>query len=436
WKGEVDLSKVAADSVGYTVTAIDIAGNASVSSRRVVKFDRVPPKINSVSLSNGSVVYGKELTVSGTASDDEGLQKVEVFRKKSENESGTTTSFTYNKTMYSDVIPLDIEDNGSNGVSWSLKGPIDTTALDKEDGTGELTLYVLATDTSGNQMLETRTVSIDQDAARPIVKIGGIDLTASMNSTNPIWVTSNILYSCSINAATNMEIEAAKYGYAANAISKSISSPSSFSIEDMPEGTQSLYFYVKYKSGEEYTSSASYSLSAPKLTDNNKHLYGYKDANAVPQSFVSMTVDLTPPQIKKVFYANESNESSIPTIDETNEAKWSVWNDTEIPAFGGTKRPSVDIVLYVHDANGIGSVSASTRNNETISFEKVDGMSTADGTCYKGTYTPANISGSTRITFTVRDKANNVLSAAYTLYFDNQGPSVIINTSSEQQVSG
>lgn len=443
WKGEVDLSKVAADSVGYTVTAIDSAGNASVSSRRVVKFDRVPPKINSVSLSNGSVVYGKELTVSGTASDDEGLQKVEVFRKKSENESGTTTSFTYTDKSgtktYSDVIPLDIEDNGSNGVSWSLKKPIDTTALDKEDGTevgtGELTLYVLATDTSGNQMLETRAVNIDQDAARPIVKIGGIDLTASMNSENPIWVTSNILYSCSINAATNMEIEAAKYGYAANAISKSISSPSSFSIEDMPEGTQSLYFYVKYKSGEEYTSSASYSLSAPKLTDNNKHLYGYKD-EGISQSFVSMTVDLTPPQIKKVFYANESKESSIPTINETNEAKWSVWSDTEIPAFGGTKRPSVDIVLYVHDANGIGSVSASTRNNETISFEKVDGMSTADGTCYKGTYTPANISGSTRITFTVKDKANNVLSAAYTLYFDNQGPSVIINTSSEQQVSG
>ena len=443
WKGEVDLSKVTADSVGYTVTAIDIAGNASVSSRRVVKFDRVPPKINLVSLSNDSVVYGKKLTVSGTASDDEGLQKVEVFRKKSENESGTTMSFTYTyksgtkiyTKTYSDVIPLDIEDNGSNGVSWSLKGPIDTTALDKEDGTGELTLYVLATDTSGNQMLETRTVNIDQDAARPIVKIGGVDLTASMNSTNPIWVTSNILYSCSINAATNMEIEEAKYGYAANAISKSISSPSSFSIEDMPEGTQSLYFYVKYESGEEYTSSASYSLSAPKLTDNNKHLYGYKGEQAT-QSFVSMTVDLTPPQIKKVFYANESNESSIPTINETNEAKWSVWSDTEIPAFGGTKRPSVDIVLYVHDANGIGSVSASTRNNEIISFEKVDGVSTDGGTCYKGSYTPANISGSTRITFTVRDKANNVLSAAYTLYFDNQGPSVIINTSSEQQVSG
>lgn len=436
WKGEVNLSTVTADSVGYTVTAIDSAGNASVSSRRVVKFDRVPPTINSVSLSNGSVVYGK-LKVSGTASDDEGLQKVEVFRKKSENGSDVTpTEFTYtnkNETKtYSDVIPLEIDDNGSNGVSWSLKEPIDTTALDKEDGTGELTIYVLATDTSGNQMLETRTVSIDQDAARPIVKIGGIDLTSSMNGENPIWVTSKILYSCSITAAANMEIETAKYGYAANAISKSISSPSSFSIENMPEGKQSLYFYVKYTSGEEYTSSESYSLNAPKLTDNKNNKYGYKDGG-IPQSFVSMTVDLTQPEIKKVFYANESNESSTPTTDGT---KWSEWKDSEIPAFGGTKRPSVDIALYVYDENGIESVSATMRNNDTISFVPV-GEESADGEiCYKGTYKPENISGSTRITFTIRDKAKNVLTAAYQLYFDNQGPSVIINTRSEQQVSG
>ena len=122
----------------YQVAALNIAGEGprsnEVSATPNALADSTPPAATIVSLSNGTVVNSTTLTLTGTASDNVAIEKVEV------STDGTTWILATGTTSWSATMTLK---EGSNMV------------------------FVRTTDTSGNVDVKTITVTVEQANVAP-----------------------------------------------------------------------------------------------------------------------------------------------------------------------------------------------------------------------------------------------------------------------------
>lgn len=115
-----------------TVNVNDNDGNAATAGTTSFTVDTVAPALNVTAPAEGFITNKAALTVTGTATDNESIEKVEVYQ------------------------------NGTNKGAATINGSNWTKSITLTEGTN--TIKVIATDTSGLTTEITRTVTLDTKA--------------------------------------------------------------------------------------------------------------------------------------------------------------------------------------------------------------------------------------------------------------------------------
>jgi hypothetical protein len=142
----------------------DIAGNRTIQSFPIL-VDRTDPATPVISSHSENDIVNKTITVSGSASDTQGLDSVIV-----EIYNDTTTLWE----------PLVV----TGTYSWSTTintETYDTGDYDTNGGTAgtQISLRVTANDAAGNSGSATRALTIDQNSDRPVITINNLDTSGT-----------------------------------------------------------------------------------------------------------------------------------------------------------------------------------------------------------------------------------------------------------------
>ncbi len=142
--------------------AVDFAGNQSAAAVRTFFLDQAPPTIDETAINSTAQVYRNvHFTLSGHASDTNGLDTVTVSEKKNGGASTTVLSQTYGGA------------NTNQAWSWTLPGT-------ETDGTFEYT--ITATDVAGKTTTINRTVTLD--TASPLLTISAPSANSWVDTAN------------------------------------------------------------------------------------------------------------------------------------------------------------------------------------------------------------------------------------------------------------
>jgi large repetitive protein len=246
------------------VRAIDVAGNQRISSFPVF-VDKQAPSLTIMSHTDSAVV-NKTITISGNASDTQGLAGVEVFV----TEDGSIDENTVWTTL------------GSGGTTWSVT--LNTLTQLTASFSGNVTVKAVATDEAGNTTEETVVLNVDQDSDKPIITLNNIDLSGATRSLK----LSRIIYgniSDDDGAVTSLKISVDNTNWDTVTVS---GGSWSYSIPgSQADGTVNLYFDVKDNKGTDFKTGTGLS---PKIV-NSAEPSGYQETMAV------FTLDTIPPTI-------------------------------------------------------------------------------------------------------------------------------------------
>ncbi|MGP1594752.1 MAG: hypothetical protein ACTTH8_05865 [Treponema sp.] len=362
-----------------TVQLTDNAGNTADFALFTLQLDNTLPtvKINTPAAGTAPTEYvtvNKTITVSGTASDNrEIVNNVEVFIK-------TAASGSTNEWAKYNVEPA------ITGGDWTFEFDTNNTAAPVSGGIGtydsdsmkngrQLTFKITAKDAAGNVKPEERTVTVDQNTDRPVIRFTNLPLTG-MTAANPVWLKgSNIIYGGITD--DDGEVKSLKYSTDNGSNWNDITvSGGSWNVT-LPDGSATILFKVKDAKDTEFTSGESESTNAPKLTDGT--------ATFAADSKLYLKVDTHAPEVQNVQISrNGTDWSSDFKTAGGNELKLGGKTDSGDSAKGGSEK--FYIKFEAKDANGI------DENKLSI---KVSNLSLDDGTPVpEHTYTTAAASGS------------------------------------------
>lgn len=130
----------------FEVRVVDNVGLTSEIKRITVSHDTTPPEVKFANGLDGATV-NKTITISGTATDAKGLEKLEL-------KIGGSLVKTF---------------NGTAGYSWSYD--LDTTTYPDD---ADLVLEAIATDLAGNTGPETITLKVNQNSDRPQLVVSNL----------------------------------------------------------------------------------------------------------------------------------------------------------------------------------------------------------------------------------------------------------------------
>ncbi|MBB6479517.1 Ig-like domain-containing protein [Spirochaeta isovalerica] len=150
--------------IDINVQFTDNAGNEKIQSFPVL-VDRTAPSVPVISSHNDGAYVNKTITLSGSASDTQGLQSVllEIYNNATAGWEVLTTSGTYSWNADIDTVSYDTAD------------------YDRDGGTAgtQIRLRVTATDTAGNTASSIRDLIIDQNTDRPVVSLNNLQTTGT-----------------------------------------------------------------------------------------------------------------------------------------------------------------------------------------------------------------------------------------------------------------
>ena len=399
----------------------------------------------------------KTITVSGTAFDSREIaNKVEVWIKTG---AGTNDWTKYNtEPSITDGVwtfPLDTDNTAA-----PTAGGIGTYDSDGNTANGrQLTFKVTAKDAAGNVGSEERTVTVDQNADRPVIRFTNISLTG-MTASNSVWFkgASTIYGSITDDDGLVQSLHYSTDDYSildqnANWLNITVSG-GAWSLT-LPDGPATIRFKAKDAAGAEFTSAASDSFTAPKLTDGT-NTFG---EGGKPDSTLYLKVDTRSPEMRNIQISRDgSNWSS--DFEKVNGKDLMLGGkpDSGDPAKGGSEK--FFIRFEVQDANGIdeNNLSVATSNlsldSETAVAAHTYTTATASGTnethvnvtsAPKETpwkqYTFSNLpcntgSGTMKLDIVAADKAGNKFTIAREAKVDNTAPKVDFSSPTTETGSG
>ncbi|MEE1058258.1 MAG: hypothetical protein U0K92_02630, partial [Treponema sp.] len=415
-----DLKTITSDTPKIVVSLADKAGNTTESALSLA-MDNTAPTVN-IANPAAEIVNGKIL-VNGTASDNVGLQTVKVYRTKIGAE---TVDETFNSKDYKLLQSFE----GVNGYNWKLD-EVDTSVAPYSDGM-TVEFYVVATDTAGNASSATKSITIDQDADRPIVKFSNVNLSG-MTSAVYIWNKQETIYGTvsDDDGISSLKISTDN----GTSWSDNLYKDGAWEYTFNSDGKATLMFKVEDAEGTTFTSTTGSAMAnSPKLTDSQEtpNTFGYKVAGSYPNysdTKVYLTVDTQNPSFKTSYYST-SFDNSQELVYPPAGANWKTDSLINTALFGG---PNSKLYLYVtaSDANGISEVSATIEGSSTdVTVEKTvttdipDGANKTPGKISVISIDTSNDSNWKKIEVTTKDKSGRENKLNYSIQLDNAAPNV------------
>lgn len=412
------LNQITSNTTKLSVTVKDKAGNETVSNLELAIDNEAP----TVKIANpaASVVNGK-IEINGTASDNVGLSSVKLYRTKLGSE---TTSITVNSKAYY----LLKEFAGVEGYNWSIN-TVDTSVSPYTDG-ASIEFYVVATDTAGNEAVATKTVTIDQDADRPIIKFSNLNLTG-MKSSNYVWNKQETIYGTVSDDDGVSELRISVDG--GSSWTDNLYKDGAWEYKFLSDGKDELMFKVVDSEGAVFTSATGSAMAnSPKLTDSQTtpNTFGYKVSGSYPNTSdtnVYLTVDTQNPTLKTVYY-NTSFDNSMALVYPLTDPNWNIDSTINTTLFGG---PSSKLYLYITstDANGIENITATLDgSSSSVTVEKTENVTIQDGVnAVPGKISVISIDTSVgsnwkKIEVTTVDKSGREGKLNYSIQQDNNAP--------------
>lgn len=389
-------------TVPVYVKAADAAGNVSpVTNLFTLRFDKTAPEIDFTSPADGSTV-NKTINVTGKTTEAQGLESVELFI------NGVSKQTFSGNAMY----------------SWSYS--LDTTAYPPAAGqtTSSVVLKVVAKDEAGNSKTVEHTVTVNQSADRPVIKLTNIAFEG-MSEATPKWITGtdtilgNVLDDDGINNGTESLWISTDDG--ANWSQVSVDN-GAFSKQFTEDNTYAIKFKVKDVAGGEFISSATAALTRPVLKGS--------DDVATDDAILHLIIDTKFP------------EADLPEFSFTGADN--SWNSDLLrgKTFGKDAEYSTFIVRqYAYDANSIQKVEVSV---DSGSYTAASLMKDADNKpvtktvgekkyeAYSYTFTSEAIgalsSGTHTLNIKVTDRAGKEKETNVTFSVDNTAPTVAVTS--------
>ena len=276
-----------------TVRLTDNAGNTADFPLFTLQLDNTPPTVK-INTPAANATVNKTITVSGTAFDSREIaNKVDVFIKTG---SGANDWEVYKTTPV--ITPI------TDGV-WTFTLDTNKTEAPASGGIGtydsdgaangrQLTFKISAKDAAGNIGAKETTITVDQNADRPVIRFTNLPLNG-MTASTPVWFKGSDTIYGSITDDDG-EVQWLKYrtdnGINWNDITVS---NGSWNVQ-LSDGPATILFKVKDAKGTEFISATSASFTAPKLTDGT-HTFG---EGSSPDSMLYLKVDTHAPEMQNI----------------------------------------------------------------------------------------------------------------------------------------
>ena len=433
-----------------TVRLTDNAGNTADFALFTLQKDITPPTVK-VNAPVAGATVNKTITVSGTAFDSREIaNKVEVWIKTG---AGTNDWTKYNtEPSITDGVwtfPLNTAETTAPG-----SGGIGTYDSDGNTANGrQLTFKISAKDAAGNVGSEERTVTVDQNADRPVIRFTNLALNG-MTAANPVWFKGSDTIYGSITDDDG-EVQSLKYSTNDGSSWTLITvSGGSWNLT-LPDGPATILFKVKDAANTEFTSEETGATNAPKLTDGT-NTFG---EGTHPDSKLYLKVDTHAPEMRNVQISrNGTDWSDDFKMVGANPLMLGGKTDSGDLAKGGSEK--FYIKFEAKDANGIDETDLSVKmSNLSLDdgtpvpehtytaaasgtgkthINVTSGSTTADGwTEYKFDAIPCTTgSGTMKLDIVATDKAGNKFTILREAKVDNTAPKVDFSSPRTMPSSG
>ena len=439
-----------------TVRLTDNAGNTADFALFTLQKDITPPTVKVNAPAAGATV-NKTITVSGTAFDSREIaNKVEVWIKTG---AGTNDWTKYNtEPSITDGVwtfPLNTAETTAPG-----SGGIGTYDSDGNTANGrQLTFKISAKDAAGNVGSEERTVTVDQNADRPVIRFTNLALNG-MTAANPVWFKgSDTIYGSITDDDGEVKSDGAeqRFKYSTDGGVNWTYIPVSGGSWNLtlPDGPATILFKVKDAANTEFTSEETGATNAPKLTDGT-NTFG---EGTHPDSKLYLKVDTHAPEMRNVQISRNGTDWSddFKTVGG-KELMLGGKTDSGDPAKGGSEK--FYIKFEAKDANGIDETDLSVKmSNLSLDdgtpvpehtytaaasgtgkthINVTSGSTTADGwTEYKFDAIPCTTgSGTMKLDIVATDKAGNKFTILREAKVDNTAPKVDFSSPRTMPSSG
>jgi len=393
-----DLSSLEEGSRRVYVRVLDVAVRPSTPVAVNVLVDKSPPTVIFSSHVDGATI-NKSATFSGTSSDTNGIAScvIQVYHY-----SGTAWEW----------IAAPSGAAGASATSWSHAAfntaaiTADSSAYDSNTVTTGLQLRVRAraTDEAGNYADAERTLLVDQNADKPIIKLTNLTTTG----TPTLKQTKTIYGSLTDDDGT---ATISTFNYPQLSIKNSLGASwttvtlegSSFSYDVAgDDGDKELYFMVVDAAQTTFTTTASSTDLSPRL---------YQGVNTYLETPLTFKLDTKEPEI----------ESDSIQIMVSGASAYSDYSSASAN-YGGSATGTFMVRFDASDANGIASASVTVTDSASATSKQdatlVDGHWTTGG--YLNVTGLAN--GSATLSMTAIDSSGLSRTLSKSITIDNAKP--------------
>ena len=289
----------------------DTAGNTADFTLFTLQMDNTPPTVKINTPAAGTTV-NKTIEVSGTAFDSREIaNKVDVFIKTG---SGANDWGVYKTTPV--ITPI------TDGV-WTFTLDTNKTEAPASGGIGtydsdgvangrQLTFKITAKDAAGNTGAKETTITVDQNADRPVIRFTNLKFDYMLAGTpvfmaaaTPVWFKGSDTIYGSITDDDG-EVQSLKYSTNDGSSWTPITvSGGSWNLT-LPDGGATILFKVTDAKAGEFTSETTGATNAPKLTDGT-NTFG---EGAHPDSKLYLKVDTHAPEMRNVQISSDGTNWS------------------------------------------------------------------------------------------------------------------------------